>query len=290
MLWAFWALCHTFFYSSVNQLNRYWQIPGRILVRWRSLMPAVIMLPIIFFVPPPTSPWFYFGAVASGLMVLIHDGTMYDVSARYGAQVAFRIRPLVLPIVFILWLFLHPEQFFNMLDQPLLAGGLVGCLCLITYLLTRLTHCHVSRAAMKQMIPVLLTGIVFEITNKTAMDHATFPQNTLYYVFIVSGVPILLATLMAGKNMPIMLREMASVAKRGASVGSVVVLSMVSRNIAMILTPNPAYVTAISLSAPLWIAALMHIRGEKEEADWKTGTFLLLTILIMVFLAAEIKH
>jgi hypothetical protein len=289
MIWAFWALCHTLLYGSANQMNRYWQLPGRVLVRWRSMIPAAFMLPVAFWIPPPLDPVFYIAVTISGLMVLLHDGRMYDVSAKYGAQVTFRLRALMLPIVFFVWLALKPAQIDVLLHAPLMAGGIVACMGLIVFFMMRLGRCHVTRAAFRDMLPVIACGVVFDITNKTAMDHASFPANTLYYVFFVSGLPMVLAYLTAGKKRGKLLADMAAMARQGLTVGFVIVFSMVTRNLAMMATPNPAYVTAVSLTAPFWIMLWMKLRGEKEEADWKNGSALVLSVLALVLLAAEIR-
>lgn len=289
MSWAFWALCHTFCYGTVNQLNRYWQLPGVKLVRWRMLIPALAMVPLVLILPPPTDPIYYLASVISGLMVLIHDGRMYDVSAKYGAQVAFRLRPLALPAVFVLWLIMHPSDMQKYMNAPLIAGGILCCFMLITYFLMRMTRCHVSRAAFRDMIPVIITAILFEITNKTAMDHADFPQNTIYYLFIVSGLPvvILFATT---RNHAQFLKEMANIAPNGLLIGFITIFSMVTRNIAMMHTPNPAYVTAIILTAPFWIMLWMRFKGENEEADWISGSGLVLSVMAMAILAAFVPR
>lgn len=289
MIWAFFALIHTLCYGFNNQLNRYWQLPGMRLVRWRMLVPALFMAPLICFIPPPTDPVYYLATLTSAFMVLIHDSRMYDVSAKYGAQVAFRLRPLALPVVFFLWLALHPDDLRHFLHAPLLAGGLVCCIALILYFLMRMTKCTVSRSAFRDMIPVILTAILFELTNKTAMDHASFPQNTLYYVFIVSGLPVVLLAISA-RNKPLFLLEMSSIAKQGFIIGFTTIFSMISRNIAMMHTPNPAYVTAVILTAPFWIMLLMKARGEKEEADWVSGSGLVLSVLAMVVLATFVSR
>jgi hypothetical protein len=82
MFWAAWALCNAVLYGVITQANRYWQLPGAVLARWRALIPALFMLPFIFFVPVPGDPMFYLASIASGLMVLPHDGRWRCASVR----------------------------------------------------------------------------------------------------------------------------------------------------------------------------------------------------------------
>lgn len=290
MFFSLFALLHTWLWSSVNQLNRHWQIEGRRLIRWRGFMPALVLLPITILIPPPTDPLYWLATLTSAAMVTLHDGTMYDVSARFGAQVAFRLRPLILPAVFLVWLALKPSQFHALMEAPLMAGLIFLCLLGATFFLMRLSRCAISRAALVHMIPVIITGIVFEVTNKTAMDHGVFPSSTLYYVTTVSGAPFLFNMLRAGKHMPAQVRDMASIARQGAPLGLIVVSSMICKNIAMMHAPNPAYVTAITLTAPFWISLYLKVRGEKEEADWINGTGLVLTVIAMVLLSTQLPH
>ncbi len=290
MFFAVWALFHTWLWSSVNQLNRYWQIPGVRLIRWRLFMPGIVLLPITFFIPPPSDPLFWVGTLISASIVGMHDMTMYNVSAKYGAQVAFRLRPLIMPTVFIIWLFIKPQQFDALLHNPIEAVGIVLCLAAATYFLMRLNQCVITKAAMLEMVPVILAGIVFEITNKMAMDHAPFPNNSLYYVFTLGCAAFLANIAMAGKNARAAIHDMSGIAKQGALIGFVAIFSQACKNLAMMSTPNPAYVTAITLTAPFWISLYLKLRGEKEEADWVSGTGLVLSIILMTLLAAAVPH
>ncbi|MDX1940285.1 MAG: hypothetical protein SFU99_07020 [Saprospiraceae bacterium] len=253
-------------------------------------MPAIILLPFTFFIPPPVDPIYWLATLSGASMVIAHDVSLFNVSAKYGAEVALRLRPLILPIVFILWLLIRPEQITILLANPLMAGAILACIISATFFLTQLRKCLISKAAFYEMIPVILTGIVFEIVNKTAMDHATFPENSLYFVFTLSGAPLLVSFLFAGKKAPAMLKDMASIPRHGLLLGTLVVFSMAMKNVAMIYTPNPAYVTAITLTAPFWISLYLKIRGEKEQADWIAGTGLVISIIIMTLLAANLPR
>lgn len=290
MIFAVWSLLHTWLWSSANQLNRYWQLPGIRLVRWRLFMPPVLLLPFIFFIPPPTDPLYWAGTLTSAAIVMWHDKTMLNVSAKYGAQVAFRLRALILPCVFIGWLFLRPQQFTALIAHPIEAAGIITCLGAATYFLMQLNKCIVTRSAFMEMIPVLIAGVIFEVTNKTAMDHAAFPNNSLYYVFTLGMVPFLFTFMMAGKNAPAIIEDMSDIAKKGLFLGFLTIFSQASKNLAMMATPNPAYVTAITLTAPFWISLYLKARGEKEEADWLSGTGLVISIIVMTLLAAAIPH
>lgn len=290
MFFAIWALAHTWLWSSVNQLNRHWQLPGTRLIRWRLFMPAVALLPITFFIPPPIDPVFWAATFISAAIVSMHDSTLYNVSAKYGAQVAFRLRTLILPAVFVAWLIIRPQQVQALIQSPVEAGGITACLVGATFFLMRLNKCHVTRAAFIDMIPVLIAGIVFEITNKTAMDHAVFPNNSLYYVFSLACAPFLFSVLQAGNNRGELVRDMAGIAAQGSLIGVLTIFSQAFKNIAMIYTPNPAYVTAITLTAPFWISLYLKARGEVEEADWISGSGLVICIIGMSLLAAHLPH
>lgn len=290
MFFAVWALFHTWLWSSVNQMNRHWQLPGERLIRWRLFMPAIVLLPITFFITPPTDPLYWVGTLISASIVGIHDMTMYNVSAKYGAQVAFRLRPIIMPTVFIIWLVLKPQQLDALLHNPIEAIGIIACLAAATYFLMKLNQCVVTKAAMLEMVPVIVAGIIFEITNKMAMDHAAFPNNTLYYVFTLGCAAFLGNIAMTGKKARAAIHDMSGIAGQGALIGFIAIFSQACKNLAMMATPNPAYVTAITLTAPFWISLYLKIRGEKEHADWVSGTGLVISIIIMTLLAAAVPH
>lgn len=290
MIWPLWAFLHMLLWSAANQLNHHWQLPGLQLTRWRTFLPPLIALPVTFLVPPPLDPLYWAATLTSAAMVNWHDSTLLNASARFGGQVAFRVRALILPLVFLTWLVVTPEQISALLKAPLISAGILAALGATSFFLGRLARCTISREAMLHMLPVLLTGVVFEVTNKTAMDHASFPANTLYYVFTVSGAPLLFSLACAGKNAPQLVKGMASIARQGTTYGAIMVVSMSCKNLGMMHSPNPAYVTAITLTAPFWIMFYLKLRGEKEAADWVAGTGMVLSIIALTLLASAVPH
>jgi hypothetical protein len=290
MFWAAWALGNAVLYGFITQANRYWQLPGAVLARWRALVPALFVLPLIFFVPAPGDPLFYLASIASGLMVLPHDGRVYDVAARYGSNVALRIRPLILPVVFGVWLVLQPSQFTALIQSPLLFTAITACLIGTTFFLMQMRHCAVSKKALREMLPILGAGVVFEICNKTAMDHAAFPGNMVYYMFIVSALPALIGFLPITENGKGALKNVSGTVRQGLTVGLIWVMMRAAKNLAMMSAPNPAYVTAVGLTAPFWSSLLMRLRGEKEEADWVSGTGMVLCIMVLAVLSGFVPH
>lgn len=171
MLWAALAMIHAMIYGGLNQANRHLQLPGALLARWRCLIPALIAMPFVFLLPPPTDPVFYIMSIGSASLVLFHDGRAFDISAKYGANVMLRLRPVALPCVFIIWLIIHPSQADALLQTPWLSSALVACLGLATFFLMRLRHCTISRSALREMAPVLMAAVGFDLFNKTAMNH-----------------------------------------------------------------------------------------------------------------------
>jgi hypothetical protein len=204
--------------------------------------------------------------------------------------VALRIRPLILPVVFGLWLVVRPSQFASLMQSPLLFAAIIACLLGTTFFLMQLRHCAISKKALREMLPILGAGVVFEISNKTAMDHAAFPSNVVYYMFIVSALPALIGFTPVTKNGKGALKNVASTARQGLIVGLIWVLMMGTKNLAMMWAPNPAYVTAVGLTAPFWASLLMRFRGEKEEADWVSGTGMVLCIIALAALSGLVPH
>jgi hypothetical protein len=288
MIWAVWALGNAGLYGIVAQLNSYWRLPGKLLVRWRNLIPAAFAFPFVILFPPPGDPLFYVAAITSSLLTSFHDARMFDLAGKFGGAVVLRLRSLVLPLVFLGWLVIDPGYLTKLFTHPWLGSGLLLCLLVSSFCLFQLQHCAISRAAMKSMLPIILAGVGFDIANKTAMDHGAFPQNIAYYIFLVSGLPILYRLILNPKRTPKFVREMASVSKRGAIVGLIWVGMMLTKNMAMMITPNPAYVTAVTLTSPFWASLLMQFRGEKEEADWLSGTGLVVSIIALTILSTFI--
>lgn len=287
-MWALWALGNAIPFALVSQLSQYWKLPGTQLLRWRCLFPALAALPFVLFIPAPTDPIFYVATAISCVLIPLHDGRILDIAAKHGGVVMLRLRSLMLPLVFIFWLVIDPAYIGRLIQSGWVGAGIIASIALSTLFLFRLKRCTISAAAMKEILPVIVMSAVFDITNKVAMTHAVFPQNSIYYIFLVSGLPLIAMlgySAFKGQSTQGFVAEMASIAGKGASLGVLWVLMMVAKNIAMILSPNPAYVTAVTLTAPFWASAVMRLRGEKEEADWLSGTALVLCIIALALLS-----
>jgi hypothetical protein len=133
-------------------------------------------------------------------------------------------------------------------------------------------------------------GAKFAIANKTAMDHASFPSNVVYYIFIVSGMPIIYGLIRHFREPKKFVADMAAIGDKGLMMGCLWVVMMSCKNVAMMITPNPAYVTAVVSTAPFWASLVVALRGEKEEADWVSGSALVASIIVLTVLSGFVPH
>jgi len=124
------------------------------------------------------------------------------------------------------------------------------------------------------------------VFNKFAMDHS--PQSGIYFfAFIQSIGVVLLIPVMAktgfytDKTYFVMNRRIVFA---GGAVAIPWIAHMITKGYAFKLVDNPAYVSAIMLMAPLFIALFYRIIKHKETADVKSGYGVVISAIILVLL------
>ena len=60
------------------------------------------------------------------------------------------------------------------------------------------------------------------------------------------------------------------------------IFSMVSKNYAIWMVENPAYVSVFAMLAPFWLILIYKFMGRKEAADVKSGVILVLGCILLV--------
>ncbi len=287
--WMFAVFIFTVISSLAYLVNQYFKMPGRLLVFWSRCFTVLIMTPFMFFVEWPSSKVFYLAVSITAFLAGFADMRLQNVIAKHGGGVVSRSMPLIIFITFPVWFLFDVSLFYEYLDNPLRALGILGVLMGFVYFARNLKKCEISSSATKAMMPSVIAYSASTILNKFSMQQGNYEGVVFCYMYVQSllVIPIIGIYSSAIKELKVDFVEGLS-KRRIAGVSLIVSLfwlcGMVFRNTSMISIPNPAYFAAISQLSPVLISIFYLVVKHKEEGDVASGFGIVVCAIVLSLL------
>lgn len=275
--WMLFTLIATVFSAGFYLVNQYLKQPGHLLVFWMRVMVVLFMSPLMAELELPHDPLFYLAVLITVFAGTFSDIRSFDAAAKYGGGVVSRINPAIVWGAFLLWFFFDPSILAKYMDHPANTAGIAASLIGCVYFAMRLNKCAITREALIYMAPALAGYALTTVLNKYAMGLGK-PENVVYgYMYIQSALASVLIGVMLlwrsrrGRDTTLTGWTNKKMLAAGLIACFVWICHMIYKNYAMVYTPNPSYVAAIGLTAPVFIAVFYYFAGHKEEADVNAG-------------------
>lgn len=261
-------------------VNEIFRVRSLHLLFWMRLIAFAACLPFLSVFPLPTDPAFYLLMLASAAIFASSDVAAIGMSGKNGAGSVSRIEPLTVGTTFILWCAISPQTLGDYAASPLRALGIAGSLAGCLYFALRLRHCEISRETLRVMTPFILSAAVGITIGKTAMNHVPPPAGVYFYALLQCGLSVLFYG--AAMKIPALARRIPDFGSTsdlvnrktllaGACGAAIWLVHAPSKYAAISMVENPAYVTVIGLTAPLWVLLAHKIMGKKERGDVISG-------------------
>lgn len=254
---------------------------------WLRLWSFCALLPVSFFIEWPSDPVFYWCMLALSALICGSDALYYGSAKENGAGVTTRIEPLSVLMTFVAWLSITPSLFAEYVSKPIASAGIVICFLCAGYFASRLRHCEVSFAVMKKLAPVIVIMAFVSILGKTAMDAGGKPFDAaIVYIVVQCGLMVLFyggASVFAPKFTGPLKPDRAMLMS-AAIMAACSVIHIATKNIAYTFVPNPAYVTVLGLTAPLFVAVYYKFTGRVDDTDKLAGFGIVLSALALIML------
>lgn len=261
-------------------VNEIFRVRSLHLLLWMRSIVFVVCLPFLFVFPLPDNPVFYLLMLCSAAIFSASDVAAIGMSGKNGAGSVSRIEPLTVGTTFILWCAISPQTLGDYAASPLRALGIIASLLGCLYFALRLRHCEISRETLRVMTPFILSGAIGITIGKTAMSLVPPPAGVYYYALLQCGLSALFYG--AAMKIPALARRIPDFgstsdlfARRTVLAGLcgaiIWLVHTPSKYAAISMVENPAYVTMIGLTAPLWVLLVHKIMGKKERADVLSG-------------------
>ncbi len=252
--WWILALCLSLLTASYVWANQFLKVKGSVLMAYRGLGTAVILLPFCFYFVPIHNIWFYVLCVVQGLVLSIGENRILNSAKAFGAEVTSLIHPVSIAIIFIVWVLIHPHELQELIAEPDKFSLIVICLLGVATALILISQAKANRKALWFLLAAMSCETFIDVTSKetTHLGAENVISAIFYYTLITSFVAGVCNILFQEKRHFKEIFERKNL-KFAWFFMCFAILHSVLKTYTMYLSPNPAYVAAIVHAYPVWI-------------------------------------
>ena len=288
--WIIFAVLAALSQGSASLVGEFLQVRSIHVLVWMRGIALIVMLPVFWLVQPPEQWPFYVLVLGTAACFSYFDVMYLTRSAQKGAGVISRFEGIIVGVTFFLWLLLDPALVLDYVREPLRGGGIALSLFACIYFALKLRKCEISLSALKSMLPAFLLAGAGVVMGKMAMNYSDYHSGVWYYA-VCQSVYVLVIYL-AFAHVPVLSKRFQTsggqrffdrkVVMAGLSVALCWLLHTPPKYYAISVVENPAYVTVIGLSAPLWVILVYRFVGRREEVDVWSGLGIMASAIALV--------
>lgn len=292
MIWVIDGLVYGFFTAIYTLFNQHYKLNGYLLGIWRGFGISLAFLPFLYFFPLPTSAYYWFLLVFQGLLIGIYDSHLFFASAEFGAGPTSRFMAITALVTTLLWWMITPHQFEQLLSNGTVFISLILVLIGFTVSYWQMVQSPVSQKVVTYMLPAVFALAGMNIATKAIAEHsrAGVWGAIVYYLVVamfVSGTYNLFFYIKTVR--PGFRAFWGNVLAKNMVIPGVyiVVFSAVlitAKTLALRVAPNPGYVTALLLVAPIFVFTLNRYTKIPDNVSVKAGFSMVFFLLLMILL------
>ena len=287
MLWVVNGLIYGFFTAIYLLFNQHFKINGYILGIWRGFGIFIIFSPCLLFYPIPHDFKYWLLLITQGLCIGIYDSHIFFASAKYGAGPTSRFMAVTVLLTTFGWWLLTPQKFLELLSQGNLVITLILILSGFSYCYWQMLDSPVSRSAALYTFPaVLALSAMSIITKYIAVQAHSLGQGLTYYLTVstfISGLYNLLLYHYRTADIP---KKQTIISRSTLRAGIILVgfssLLIIAKTMALRIAPNPGYVTALLLIAPVFVYTLNRNYKIADTISLKSGFAMMFFLALLV--------
>lgn len=293
MLWIINGLVYGFFNALYTLVNQKHKFNGYILGIWRGFGIALVFFPFLFFLPLQTSAYNWFLLIFQGWLIGIYDSHLFFASANFGAGPTSRTLAVTVLITTVMWWILTPQLFFHLAENGSVFITLLLVLFGFTVSYWYMIKSPVSKAIFAYMAPAVfaLSGMSIA-TKEIAMMGQNIWANIAYYLVVATFVSGVYNTIFYIKyEKPGFVGFFKNVFDRKIIDTGIYIISfsaalIASKTMAMRLAPNPGYVIALLLTAPVFVFLLNKYNKIPDNVSVRAGFAMIFFLLLIMVLVA----
>lgn len=286
-LWLPLALASSLLAAQNVEANRRAKQEGFRLNFWRMAMAAMVWLPLALVHHWPRDGAFYAAAMFAGISMIIGFTIQNDLASRHNGRVAIVYLPLKAVGVFLVWAMIDPVAQAHLFEKPWVTVGVLACLGAMVTALAEFRKHDVSWQSLKAVLPIVLVYGAGDILARLNMAPHELTDRLVVFLCVMTltsaGVSLLVWPWRPKPELPLVTPKLLRCAAH-AAVGSTA--NQVCFFIALVLGPNPAYVSMVVLLAPVWLLVYHRLAGIKDDASPVAGTMMVAAAIVLMVLVS----
>lgn len=293
MLWIINGLIYGFFTAVYTIFNQHYKLNAYLLGIWRGIGIGMIFLPFCFLFEVPKSAFYWFLLIAQGIMIAVYDSHLFFASAQYGAGPTSRVMALTAMATTIFWWILTPQSFNNLINDGTTVITIILLLFGFTVSYWYMIKSQVSRQLAEYMLPAILSLSGMSIaTKEIAMRGTSVLSSVIYYLTVATMVSGIVNSYWFIKSQKLdfkcFIQQIFApkVIKAGIYIISFSAALITAKTLALRVAPNPGYVTALLLTAPLFVFALNKYNKIPDDISIKAGFSMIGFLIALIILVA----
>ena len=293
MLWVIDGLVYGFFTAIYTLFNQHYKLNGYVLGIWRGFGISLAFMPFLYFFPVPESAYYWFLLIFQGLLIGVYDSHLFFASADFGAGPTSRFMAITALVTTFLWWFLTPEQFEHLLGNGTVFISLILVLVGFTVSYWQMVQSPVSQKLVRYILPAVFALAGMSIATKEIAVHSqsgVWGAITYYLVvaLFVSGCYNLFFYFLTQKKHGFK-QFVADVFNRRTVWPGIYMVAfsaalITAKTLALRVAPNPGYVTALLLVAPIFVYVLNRTRKIPDDVSVKAGFSMIFFLLLLILL------
>lgn len=293
MLWIINGLIYGFFTAVYTIFNQHYKLNAYLLGIWRGIGIGLIFFPFCFLFEVPKSAFYWFLLIAQGIMIAVYDSHLFFASAQYGAGPTSRVMALTAMATTIFWWILTPQSFNNLINDGTTVITIILLLFGFTVSYWYMIKSQVSRQLAEYMLPAILSLSGMSIaTKEIAMRGTSVLSSVIYYLTVATMVSGIVNSYWFIKSQKLdfkcFIQQIFApkVIKAGIYIISFSAALITAKTLALRVAPNPGYVTALLLTAPLFVFALNKYNKIPDDISIKAGFSMIGFLIALIILVA----
>ncbi len=291
MLWIINGLIYGFFTALYTLVNQKKQFNGYVLGIWRGFGIALLFAPWLMTIPLLKDWRSWSLLIAQGIFIGIYDSHIFFASARFGANNTSRLLVLSVLLTTILWWGITPQKFWRLFEDANVFITLSLCIIGFCICYWYMLQSKVSRQALVYMFPAIAALAFMSVaTKEIAVISDNVWHGIIYYLTVATSISgcynlLLLISSKTRREEWLKMIFAPSVIRTGLYIVGFSAALIIAKTLALRISPNPGYVVALLLTAPLFVYVLspQYKKENKlsEKAGWAMLFFLSLIMLLV---------
>lgn len=252
---------------------------------WLRTVMLIIALPVLFVVGWPTSPVFYVATFVTAFIWAYADLSSFRATEEFGAGAITRLIPLNVLVTFVMWVVIDPDVLYGYLDNPVQGAGIIASTCGAVFFAMRMQKNPISRHALRALGPVILMSGMGVVFAKIALDQADMHSGVFGYMVVQAFFMILIFGALEAVWHPVPRAVFAGrvAIQTGFLMGLNSVAHLIFKSYAYQLVANPAYVSVVILTTPLWVLLYYRLVKKQVVGDIKAGLAVVVCAAALIY-------